>query len=108
MITTFNRSSGMKKLESKCTLCVRESCNERDGCAVVVVERDRFAVVLVKYGVVVGLLPKAEVAELHVLSNGLILELISSLKIHLKTFLGSSIPKIFLTTKNFWTMVEKI
>ena len=55
-------------------------------------EHDRYAVVLVKVGVVVGLLPKGvsriahcfyvEVAELHVhmLNNDIMLELIPSLK----------------------------
>ena len=69
--------------------------NERDGCAVVIVQRNRFAVVLVKYGVVVGLLPKAEVAELHMLCSGLVLELISCLKIIFKISWVHRSPKFF-------------
>ena len=48
MVTMFVCPSGMQKLETKCMLCVRESPNE---C-------DRYAVVVVKDGVLVGLLPK--------------------------------------------------
>ena len=81
----FIRPSGMRKLESKCISCIRESRNEHD----------RYAVAVVKDGVVVRHLPKPvlrisslllrkggrttqEVGELQVLSNGIILKLISS------------------------------
>ena len=57
---------------------------------------------------VVTLLSKAAsriLAELCVLSKGINLELISSLKYIF--FVGSSTHKCFLTTKNFQTMVDE-
>ena len=59
-VTLFIRPSGVWKLESKCMSCVRESCNERN----------QYAVVVVKNGVVVvGLLPEAVSRDLLIVST---------------------------------------
>ena len=50
-----NQPFGMRKLESECMLCVQESHSERNGYVAVVLKHDQYAVVVVKYGVVVGL-----------------------------------------------------
>ena len=79
MVTMFIHPSGMRKSETKCMLCVRESHNN---------EGNLYAAGLVKDGVVFGLLPRqyqgfahcfyVEMTELHMLSNGVILGLNSS------------------------------
>ena len=70
----------------------------------------QYAVVVVKDGVVVRLLSKAVsrmMAELHVLSKGISLELISSFKyIHLMIFCGFISPQKLFNNKNFQTVVH--